>query len=160
MDIQHLVDRLEQVLSESRRLPLTAMLLVDEDQIFNIVDQMRVAIPEEVKRANRVEAEKERILAQAKEEAERIRQLAKQEASELVRRDNVTLNAEQRANSVLEHAHHEAEALRRDADIYVLDVLTKLEEDLVHSLNVVRNGVRKVQMEREEAAQRQAPKQG
>jgi len=160
MDIQHLVDRLEQVLSESRRLPLTAMLLVDEDQIFNIVDQMRVAIPEEVKRANRVEAEKERILAQAKEEAERIRQLAKQEASELVRRDNVTLNAEQRANSVLEHAHHEAEALRRDADIYVLDVLTKLEEDLVHSLNVVRNGVRKVQMEREEAAQRQPPKQG
>lgn len=156
MDIQHLVDRLEQVLSESRRLPLTAMLLVDEDQIFNIVDQMRVAIPEEVKRANRVEAEKERILAQAKEEAERIRQLAKQEASELVRRDNVTLNAEQRANSVLDHAHREAETLRRDADVYVLDVLTKLEEDLVHSLNVVRNGVRKVELEREEAAQRQA----
>lgn len=155
MDIQHLVDRLEQVLSESRRLPLTAMLLVDEDQIFNIVDQMRIAIPEEVKRANRVEAEKERILAQAKEEAERIRQLAKQEASELVRRDSVTMNAEQRANSVLEHAHREAEVLRRDADVYVMDVLTKLEEDLVHSLNVVRNGLRKVTVEQEQLVQKQ-----
>ena len=150
MDIQHLVDRLEQVLSESRRLPLTAMLLVDEDQIFNIVDQMRIAIPEEVKRANRVEAEKERILAQAKEEAERIRQLAKQEATELVRRDSVTMTAEQRANSVLEHAQREADALRRDADVYVLDVLTKLEEDLIHSLNVVRNGLHKVQLEQQE----------
>ena len=56
MDIQHLVDRLEQVLAESRRVPLTANLVVEEDRVFNIIDQMRVSIPEEVKRANRVEA--------------------------------------------------------------------------------------------------------
>lgn len=152
MDIQHLVDRLEQVLSESRRLPLTALLLVDEDQLFNIVDQLRVAIPEEVKRANRVEAEKERILAQAKEEAERIRQLAKQEAAELVRRDSVTAASEQRARNILERAQREADILRHDADAYVLEVLGKLEEDLVHSLNVVRNGLRKVHVEREATA--------
>ncbi len=152
MDIQHLVDRLEQVLSESRRLPLTALLLVDEDQLFNIVDQLRVAIPEEVKRANRVEAEKERILAQAKEEAERIRQLAKQEAAELVRRDSVTAASEQRARNIMERAQREADILRHDADAYVLEVLGKLEEDLVHSLNVVRNGLRKVHVEREATA--------
>ncbi len=82
MDIQHLVDRLEQTLNDSRRLPLTAYLLVNEDQVFNIVDQMRVSVPEEVKRANRIEAEKDRILAQANEEADRIRALARQEAEE------------------------------------------------------------------------------
>ena len=152
MDIQHLVDRLEQVLSESRRLPLTALLMVDEDQIFNIVDQLRVAIPEEVKRANRIEAEKERILAQAKEEAERIRQLAKQEAGELVRRDSVTSAAEQRAENILERARHDAEVLRRDADSYVVEVLSKLEEDLGHSLTVVRNGLRKLHVEQDSMA--------
>lgn len=157
MDIQHLVDRLEQVLAESRRIPMLNVLLVNEDQIFNIVDQMRVTIPEEVKRANRVEAEKERILAQAQEEAERIRELAKQEASELVRRDTVTASAQQRAENIVERARHDAAQLRQEADMYVMDELSRLEEDLLRSLSVVRNGMRKLQADHQMAEQEQSP---
>lgn len=145
MDIQHLVDRLEQVLNDSPRLPLSAYLVINEDRIFNIIDQMRVAVPEEVKRANRIEAEKDRILAQAKEEAERIRELAKQEAGELVKRDAITISSQQRADNILERARRDADALRTDADAYVVEVLAKLEEDLLRSLSVVRNGLHKVQ---------------
>ncbi len=145
MDIQHLVDRLEQVLNESPRLPFSAYLFVHEDRIYNLVDQMRVAVPEEVKRANRIEAEKERILAQAKEEAARIRELAKQEANELVKRDAITVSAQQRADNILERARRDAEALRQDADAYVVNELMALEEELARSLAVVRNGLRKVQ---------------
>lgn len=159
MDIQHLVDRLEQILSESRRVPMTTTLMVDEEQVFNIIDQLRVAIPDEVRRANRVESEKERILAQAQEEAARIRQLAKQEAEELIRRDAIVASAHQRAENVLERAHREAEMLRHDADVYVVDVLAKLEEDLLRSLSVVRNGLRKVQAEQAAAAQAQQQEQ-
>lgn len=147
MDIQHLVDRLEQLLADSRRIPMTSNLVVDEDRIFNIVDQMRVSIPEEVKRANRVESEKERILAQAHEEADRIRELAKQEASELVRRDSIMASAQQRADTILERARREAEMMRAESDAYALDVLMKLEEDLLRSLSVVRNGMRKLEAE-------------
>lgn len=153
MDIQHLVDRLEQVLNDSFRFPLSAYLLINEDRIFNIIDQMRVAIPEEVKRANRVEAEKERILAQAKEEAERIRGLAKQEASELVKRDAIMATAQQRADNILERARRDAQLLHQDADVYVYDVLVKLEEDLLRSLSVVRNGLDKVRTEPETTEQ-------
>jgi len=144
MDIQHLVDRLEQTLNDSPRLPLSAYLLVSEDRIFNIIDQMRVAVPEEIKRANRIESEKDRILAQAKEEAERIRGLAKQEAEELISRDAVIQAAQQRAENILERARRDASALRDDADAYVAEVLMKLEEDLLRSLSVVRNGLNKV----------------
>lgn len=144
MDIQHLVDRFEQLLNESKRLPLSAYLLVNEDKIFNFIDQMRVAIPEEIKRANRIEADKERIIAQAQEEAERIRGLAKQEANELVKRDSITQSSQQRADNILERARRDADALRDDADTYVVEVLTKLEEDLLRSLAVVRNGLTKV----------------
>jgi cell division septum initiation protein DivIVA len=147
MDIQHLIDRLEQSLNESRRVPLTTSLIVDEDRIFNIIDQMRVSIPEEVKRAGRVEAEKDRILAQAKEEAERIRGLAKQEAIELVKRDAITASAQQRAENIIERARRDADNLRHEADVYVMDVLSKLEEDLLRSLSVVRNGMRKIEHE-------------
>ena len=147
MDIQHLVDRLEQALNDSPRLPLSAWLLVNEDRIFNIIDQMRVAVPEEIKRANRIESEKDRILAQAKEEAERIRGLAKQEAEELLGRDAITQSAQQRAENILERARRDAGALRGDADAYVAEVLMKLEEDLLRSLSVVRNGLTKVHQE-------------
>lgn len=149
MDIQQLVDRLEQLLNDSTRLPLSAYLLVNEDKIYNLIDQMRVAIPEEIKRANRVEADKDRILAQAHEEAERIRGLAKQEANELVKRDSITQSSQQRADNILERARRDADALRHDADSYVLEVLTRLEEDLLRSLAVVRNGLNKVQKEGE-----------
>ena len=147
MDIQHLVDRLEQALNDSVRIPMSAYLMVNEDKVFNILDQMRVAVPEEVKRANRIEAEKDRILAQAKEEAERIRELSKQEAGELVKRDAIVESARQRANNIMEHTRRETAVLRQDADVYVADALTRLETELVRSLNEVRNGLQKVQAE-------------
>jgi vacuolar-type H+-ATPase subunit H len=149
MDIQQLVDRLEEVIDNSRPLPMSAYRLVEEDSVYSIIDQMRVAIPEAIKRANRVEAEKDRVLAQANEEADRIRELAKQEASELVKRDAIMASAQQRADNILERSRRDADALRNDADLYVIDVLTKLEEDLLRSLAVVRNGMRKVQVEQE-----------
>jgi hypothetical protein len=151
MDIQHLVDRLEEALNGSTRVPLSAYILVSEDRIYGIIDQLRVAIPEEVKRANRVEAEKDRILAQAHEEAERIRDLARQEAAELVKRDPIMASAQQRAENILERSRRDADVLRHEADSYVIEVLTRLEEDLLRSLAVVRNGMRKVQVEQEPA---------
>ena len=157
MDIQHLVDRLEEVFNNSLRVPLSAYLLINEDQIFSIIDQMRVAVPEEVKRANRIEAEKERILAQAHEEANRIRELAKQEASELVRRDSVLMAAQQRSDNILERGRREADVLRQDADAYVMEVLTRLEEDLLRYLSVVRNGLDKVSVEQQTAVSQPAP---
>ena len=149
MDIQQLVDRLEEVIDNSKPLPMSAYRLVEEDSLYGLIDQMRVAIPEAIKRANRVEAEKDRVLAQANEEAERIRELARQEASELVKRDAIMASAQQRSDNILERSRRDADALRSDADLYVIDVLTKLEEDLLRSLAVVRNGMRKVQVEQE-----------
>lgn len=157
MDIQHLIDRLEQTLAESRHIPLTANLIVDEDRLYNLIDQMRMSIPEEVKRANRVEAEKERILAQAQEEADRLRDLAKQEAGDLVQRDPILVSAQQRADTILERARRDAESMRHESDAYAVEVLAKLEEDLLRSLSVVRNGMRKLDVEREAAPQESEP---
>jgi len=153
MDIQHLVDNLEQALNESTRVPLSAYLIVNEEKVYSLLDQMRVAVPEEIKRANRIEAEKDRILAQAKEEAERIRDLARQEAGELVKRDAIVNAAQHRAENVLERARRDADALRQDADVYIMDVLNRLEEDLTRTLKVVQNGLHKVESDQQVAQQ-------
>jgi hypothetical protein len=151
MDIQHLVDRLEQALNESTRVPLSAFIVVNEEKVYSLLDQMRVAVPEEIKRANRIEAEKERILAQAKEEAERIRELARQEANELVKRDAIVNAAQNRAEHIVEKARRDSEALRQDADVYIMEVLNRLEGDLMRTLKVVQNGLQKIQQDQAQA---------
>lgn len=151
MDIQHLVDSLEQALNDSTRVPLSAYLIVNEEKVYSLLDQMRVAVPEEIRRANRIEAEKDRILAQAKEEAERIRELARQEAGELVKRDAIVNAAQARAENIIERARRDSEALRQDADVYIMDVLNKLEEDLTRTLKVVQNGLHKVETDQQAA---------
>ncbi len=157
MDIQHLIDRLEEVLKESRHLPMTAYLLVDQDRIYNILDQMRVSVPEVVKRAGRIEAERDRILAQSKEEADRIRELAKQEAIDLVNRDNIVANAHSHAQKIMELAQHEAAQTRQDADDYIMRVLSQLEQDLTRTLSIVRNGIHRLEYENNQTSTDRAP---
>lgn len=67
----------------------------------------------------------------------------------MVRRDTVMVSAQQRADTILERARRDAEMIRQDSDVYALDVLGKLEEDLLRSLSVIRNGMRKLEGEPE-----------
>ncbi len=148
MDILHLVDRLEALVNEGRRLPLSNKVMVDEQKIWDAIDQMRIAIPEEVKRAKRTNQERDRILAQAHEEAARIVELAREEAAHLAGQHEIAKAAESRAATILERARTDAESLRADADEYVLQVLSQLAQDLERALNEVRNGIARVKQDR------------
>lgn len=157
IDILHLVDRLEElVVTESRQIPLTDRVAVDEERFLDIVDQMRVSIPEEIKKAKRIQQERERIIAQANEEAGRIVSLAKEEADNLVLNDEVAKAAEARAAVIVDRAQNEARQIRKDADEYVLEVLTQLEYQLDGLLTTVRNGLRQVQHSRQRASAQEA----
>jgi len=65
MDILHLVERLEELFNESFAIPLTNNVIVNEDRMLEIIDQMRISIPDEVKNAQQVIAQRDRVLAQA-----------------------------------------------------------------------------------------------
>jgi cell division septum initiation protein DivIVA len=148
MDILRLIDQLEQLVLRSRLLPFLRWVVVEERQLLDLIDQMRVAVPQELKQARRIAQERERIIAQAKEEAERIVILAQEQASELIAQHQVVQAAEQRAALIIERAQREAERLKADADDYALTRLLELEENLSHLLQVVRNGIEKLQNER------------
>lgn len=156
MDILHLVDRLEELVMEGRAIPFSARVIVDEERFLDIVDQMRVSIPEEIKKARRIQQERERIIAQANEEAGRIVSLAQEEAQGLVSDHETVKTAEARAAIILERTHNEARQIRSDADEYVLEVLGQLEYQLDGLLTTVRNGLRRVQQSRQQMAPQHA----
>jgi cell division septum initiation protein DivIVA len=154
MDILHLVDRLEEIVKGSTQLPFSGMRLVDERRIWPLLDQMRISIPDEVRRAERVIREKERTIAQAQEEAERIVALARSEAAQLTAEHAIAQAAETRATSIQEQAKVDAESIRLGANDYAFDVLCKLDQDLRRALTVVENGIHTIQAEREKSANR------
>ncbi len=153
MDIQHLVDRLEDLIDEGRHIWMTKLTMIDEERALEIIDQMRISIPEEVDKANRVLNQRDRLLAQANEEAARIIDLAKEKGETLIQRDAITQAAQNRAANIIEQARQEADTIRNDADSYVLDVLREFETHLLKTLTVVRNGINKIQQDRDASRQ-------
>jgi cell division septum initiation protein DivIVA len=147
MDILHLIDRLEEILNDSRPFPFTHNVIVDEDRVLDLIDQMRVAIPEEVKKAQQLLAQRDRILAQAQEEATRTLAIAREKSEQLVERDAIVQAAHVRAEEIIAQAHTSIQDTRHEADEYALDTLTRLEMELDRTLNQVRNGIRTLQNE-------------
>ena len=145
MDILHLIDRLEELFNESRALPFTHNVIVDEDKMLDIIDQMRITIPEEVKKAEQLLNQSERILAQAEEKANRTTALAAEKADKMTSEDSLLEEAQRRADKILEQARADSEAQRIEADNYVIDTLSNLEDELSRILNQVHNGIRTVQ---------------
>lgn len=145
MDILHLVDRLEELLNQSRPFPFTHNVIVDEDRMLDIIDQMRVAIPDEVKKAQQVLAQRDRTQAQAQEEANRTLAIAREKSEQLLERDAIVQAAQARADQLIAQARAECERTRQDADNYVLETLTRLEMELDRILNQVRNGIHTLQ---------------
>lgn len=147
MDILQLIDRLEELFNQSKTIPLTRNVMVDEDKMLDIIDQMRIAIPEEVKKAQQLLGQRDRVLAQAQEEANRTLEIARQKADQLVAKDMVAVEAQRRAEQIVAQARSDAEGIRADADDYVINSLRQLEAELDRNLNQVRNGVRTVEEE-------------
>ena len=149
MDILHLVDRLEELFNQSRPIPLTHSVIVDEDRMLEIIDQMRISIPEEVKNAQQVLAQRDRVIAQAQEEANRTVKIAKDKGDEIISRDAIVDGAQARAEQIIAQARADAEALRMEADEYIIDSLAALEAELTRLLNQARNGIAKLNVEQQ-----------
>ena len=141
MDILHLVDRLEELFNKSRPIPLTHNVIVDEDKFLDIIDQMRISIPEEVKKAQEVFTRKDRVMAQAQEEANRTLQLARDKATDLIEKESLVSDARHRADQIIEQARIESDNIRAGADQYAKESLSNLEHAMEQLLTQVRNGV-------------------
>jgi cell division septum initiation protein DivIVA len=142
MDILHLVDRLEELFNESRPIPLTHSVIMDENRLMDIIDQMRVSIPDEIKKAQQINVQRDRILAQAQEEANRTLALAREKSEKMVERNELTQASQARGDQIIEQARREALLTQKEADRYVVETLTNLESELTRALTQVQNGIK------------------
>ncbi|MDP8925203.1 MAG: ATPase [Chloroflexota bacterium] len=140
-DFLYLLDRLEEALVTGSRVPLTARTLVDEQECLDIIDQLRVSLPRELKEARRILEERDQLLAQAQEETERAIRAAELKANRLVEEHALVRAATARALALEERADQEAREIRLEAERYVRQLLQRLHERLEQAMNGVEAGL-------------------
>ena len=122
-------------------MPITGKVLVDKDAILDLIDQLRVAIPEEVSAAKRINAEGERIIEKAHDEATRIVSRAQEQAAFLIGERGLTETAQAEGRRILEQAEDVAAGIRGGADDYAAQILTALEQEVAKALSGIRKGM-------------------
>jgi hypothetical protein len=141
IDIILLVERLESLVANGKKLPLTNNVVVDQATALDLVDQLRVAVPEEVRQAKRITQESDRILEKAQEEADRIIARAQEQAAFLIEDRELTRAAEERSRAIIDDGHAQADEIRRGADEYAASVLIRLEGEVVRILQTIKHGI-------------------
>lgn len=163
MEILQLVDQLEQVLNRGYRLPLSASLVVSGEDCLRLIDQMRISVPSSIKESERMVAERDRILDDARAEADSIIEQARQHALEMIKHDYVTQEAQREADHIRAQSQEEAEriiarsrdhanALIVDAEDYTVEMLQRLVGQLSGVLQQAKNGIQAIEESRQDAS--------
>ncbi len=136
-----LLERLESQIATGTGVPTTRKVLVDKDAVLELIDQLRVAVPEEIHAAKRINAEGERIIEKAGVEAERITARAQEQATYLIGERGLTEAAEAEGRRIVAEAHGVADGVRQGADGYAAQVLEALEAEIRKALSGIEKGI-------------------
>ena len=123
------------------RVPFGNKALIDEQALLDAIDQMRIAIPEEIKQAKRITQDRERLMANAQAEADQILAAARERAAYLLQDKELTRSAELRAQGIIDDARKEALRIQAEADGYSLKVLSDLVTELTRQQQTAQNGM-------------------
>ena len=148
MEITELIDKLEAMASQAKKVPITGRSMIDAERLYEIVDQLRLAVPRSLQEADEVLERREQIINRTVEDARRLRITAEKDARDLVHESELTKSAKKRGDEIVAEAESKAERLiaaaknaalqeRLGADKYAQDVLAELEEQALGILNTI-----------------------
>ena len=140
MDIMSLIDRLEDYVTTAKKIPLTNTVVVDEQKVYDVIDQIRANFPEEIKQARWIVKERQEMIEEAEKEAKQILEDAKEQAKGLAGESEVVKLAEKQSNEILEDARNKEREIRLSAEDYADEMLANLEVNLGKLLTAVQRG--------------------
>lgn len=137
MDILHLIDRLETMVSQGTRVPGLGKVIIDPDQMLDLIDQMRISVPKELQEARHILDQRDQVLVQARSDSQALLDKTHDEieqrlqSSEVVRQANeraaeIIAQAQQAAQKIDADAQADASSQRKEADDYQIEVLRRL----------------------------------
>ena len=163
MDLLHLVDRLEELVAEAQKMPIGNRVIIDRRRLLDLVDQMRVSVPQEVREAQELVENRDRIRLETEEESRLTIARAEEEVARRVDEHELTEAARERALLIageaearledrarqahediqrrIEESRHLAKQQMQAADEYARELLTRLERQLQAFVGSVSTGL-------------------
>ncbi len=137
MEILSILETLEDIVEKSVSVPFSGKCLVDREEILEIIKEMRLKLPEDMKQAKWVKDERQRILLEAQKEANNVIKDAENKISSLVDEHEITKKAYEQANEIVSNAQKNAREIRMGTREYADSILNKVEEILKDTLSVI-----------------------
>ncbi len=138
MEILTILETLEDLVERSTSVPFSGKCLIDREEVLEIVKEMRLKLPDDIKQAKWVKEERQRILLEAQKEANNILKDAENKIASLVDEHEITKQAYEQANEIIANAQKNAREMRLGAREYADGVLSKVEEILNDTAAVIR----------------------
>jgi hypothetical protein len=137
VDIFYLLDRLEELVSVSKRVPFSGRVMVEENEFLALVDQLRIAVPNEVKQAQRVIRERQAIIQESHEEATRILDAARKRADYYVSQEGILNEARLKSEQILQEAVDTRTKTLGVIDAYALEQFERVEQAMRDGLAII-----------------------
>lgn len=138
MEILSVLETLEDLVEKSISIPFSGKCLVDKEEILEIVKEVRLKLPDDIKQAKWVKEERQRILMEAQKEANNMLKDVEGKISSLVDEHEITKKAYEQANEIVSGAQKNAREIRLGTKDYADSVLNKVEEILNDTLEVIK----------------------
>lgn len=130
MEMMALLDRLEEMVSQATKVPLTGKVLADPDELLGLIDEMRDLLPQEIREANRVARDRDAIIGDARERAEATVREAQSLANQMTSEAAVTKEAQSQADELIDQAKRVAREIRQNALEWADELFSRVQPDL------------------------------
>lgn len=137
MDVLKLLDEIEDIVEAGSSLPFSTKIMVDQSEILEIIKEIRIKLPDEIKQAAWIKDERQRILAEAQKDADTLLEDAEYRLKELVDEDQVTRKASNRAEEIINKAQINAKEIRIGSREYADNLLLETQEGLKEIIELI-----------------------
>ena len=130
MDLTARLSQLEEMVRDAKSMPLSSSALLNRDEVLDLIEDLKAALPDEIKQARWVVKDREELLAKARRDAEAMVEQARAEQLRLASHEAVMQRAKEEAERIVREADDDARRLRLEAEDYVDAKLAQLEGTL------------------------------
>ena len=140
MSIEEILDQLDELIDRAWSLPLTGgRCVVDADKVRELLDDVRLNMPTEIRQAQSIVADRTEIVNTAKKEADAMIARAEKRAAALVEEEEIVRQSKSKAAEIAQQAQQQSREMRQSAKEFVDNILKNTEESLAASMNEVKN---------------------
>ena len=130
MEIFTLLEDLEENVENSKKVPFTNKVMIEQEDILNIIKDIRLKMPEDLKQAKWISEERDRILEEAKIEADDVVKEAENRIISMIDEHEITKKAYEQKNQIMEAANENSRQITQGAKEYADNILVDLEKRL------------------------------